>query len=161
MVICVSDYGMLYKRVFRLIGPLTPLKGHDCGALCEAACCRGGEGDGMLLFPGEQTELPVREAELGRLAVCSGACEREKRPLSCRIFPFFPTVDEKGRVRVKIDSRAMGICPLAQYSENVIFDRRFIRKLKRAGKLLAKDEACRSFMREVTLDIEALERFHV
>ena len=160
MVICVSDYDKLYDRVFRMLGTLTPLRGHDCGTLCGVSCCSGGDGDGMLLFPGEKTELPVKEAELGRLAVCSGSCERDKRPLSCRIFPFFPTVGEKGRVSVRIDSRAMGICPLAQYSENVIFDRRFVRRLGRAGRLLARDEECRSFMREVTLDIEALERLY-
>jgi len=41
-----------------IIGELTPLKGHDCGQLCSAACCKGDEQTGMLLFPGESTALP-------------------------------------------------------------------------------------------------------
>lgn len=160
MVITLTDYELLYARVFRAIGDKTPLKGHDCGALCEAACCRGDDGDGMLLFPGEKTAMRVVDTPNGRLAVCSGNCERDARPLSCRIFPFFPAVDEKGRVTVRIDSRAMGVCPLAQYSENVIFDRRFIGSLRRAGRILARDEDCRAFMRRITEEIEALDRFH-
>ncbi len=161
MVFYMSNYELLYKTVNELLGELTPLKGHDCGELCGAACCCGGEEDGMLLFPGESTTLCVTSASVGRLAVCDGHCCRDERPLSCRIFPFFPTVDEKRRVTVRIDSRAMRICPLAQYSENVIFDRKFIRRLKRGGKLLAKDDECFAFMREITLQIEELDRFFV
>ncbi len=154
------DYDKLYSKVFDIIGDKTPLKGHDCGKLCDAACCAGDDSDGMLLFPGERTEMPATLAALGQLVVCGGECDRSQRPLSCRIFPFFPAVDEKGRVKVVIDSRARRLCPLAAYSDNVIFDRSFIRAVGRAGRLLARDEACRSFMRQVTEEIEAIERFY-
>ncbi len=156
----MTDYSKIYEKVFSIIGEKTPLKKHDCGQLCDAACCAGGDTDGMLLFPGEETTLKVRDAALGRLAVCDGRCQRDSRPLSCRIFPFFPAVDENGRVEVVIDSRAKRLCPLAAYSENVVFDRSFIAAVKRAGRLLAKDSECRSFMREITLEIEAVERFY-
>ena len=156
----MTDRNAMYDKIYDIIGEKTPLKKHDCGQLCGAVCCTGGDNDGMLLFPGESTELPTRAAELGELAVCSGKCDRSKRPLSCRIFPFFPAVDEKGRVSVVIDARARRLCPLAAYSDNVIFDRSFISAVKHAGKLLAKDDDCRAFMREVTLDIEAIERFY-
>jgi len=156
----VTDYSFLYKKAFALIGDRTPLKKHDCGQLCEAACCSGGDEEGMLLFPGETTVLPTKKAALGTLAVCSGECVREERPLSCRIFPFFPAVDEDGKVSVVVDARARRLCPLAAYSDNVIFDRSFITAVKKVGKLLVKDDACRSFMREITAEIETIERFY-
>lgn len=139
------------------IGELTPLKGHDCGQLCSAACCKGDEQTGMYLFPNETTELRTIELPDGlRLAVCSGNCSREKRPLACMIFPFFPTVDDKGKVYAEIDSRAYSVCPLAVCSEEVIFDRRFIKAIKKAGKQLAKDEDCLEFMQTVTAQIDEI-----
>lgn len=51
----------------------------------------------MRLFPGETLKtgedgLPRGGFTLypGDLAVCSGRWRRDERPLSCRIFPFFP-----------------------------------------------------------------------
>ena len=94
----MTDYTRLYRKIDRIMGTLTPLRA-DCGALCDRACCKGDDCTGMRLFPGEQTRLRVRETDDGgRLAVCDGSCERAERPLACKIFPFFPTVDERGRV---------------------------------------------------------------
>jgi hypothetical protein len=46
----------------------------------------------MRLFPGEESPPQIKQLESGdRLAVCNGTCDRSKRPLACRIFPFFPT----------------------------------------------------------------------
>lgn len=144
----------LVERARELIGELTPLKGHDCGQLCGAACCRGDERTGMLLFPGEETSLRVIEENGMRLAVCDGSCERAKRPLACMIFPLFPTVDERGRVFVEVDKRACGLCPIAAHSEEVIFDRAFCRAVEKAGKLLATNEECLEFMQSVTEQID-------
>ncbi len=139
------------------IGNLTPLKGHNCGELCSAACCKGDSETGMRLFPGEDTVLDTVELpDGGRLAVCNGKCNREERPLSCMIFPFFPTVDEKGRVYAEIDPRAMGICPLAANCDVVKFDKAFIKAVKKAGKYLAKDESCLEFLRSVTEEIDEI-----
>ena len=33
---------------------ITPLKPFNCGKLCSARCCCGGDNDGMGLFPGEK-----------------------------------------------------------------------------------------------------------
>ena len=33
---------------------ITPLKPFNCGKLCSARCCSGGDNDGMGLFPGEK-----------------------------------------------------------------------------------------------------------
>ena len=104
----------MYKEAMEIIGELTPLRGHDCGKLCDCACCKGGEEDGMRLFPGEQTELEVKEADGGRLAVCTGTCDREKRPLACRIFPYYASIDKQTeRIRFRIDPRSVNVCPVA------------------------------------------------
>lgn len=146
------------QRAKECIGSLTPLKGHDCGRLCNAACCCGDEQTGMLLFPGEESTLRVDTlADGSRLAVCSGTCTRQERPLACMIFPFFPTVDENGKIYAEIDARAYHICPLAQHSDEVLFDRAFIRAVRKVGQILAKDERCLAFMRDVTAQIDELE----
>lgn len=139
------------------IGSLTPLKGHDCGQLCSGACCKGDEKTGMRLFPGETTLLNTTQLpDGGRLAVCDGSCDRETRPLACMIFPFFPTVNDRGKVYTEIDSRAFNVCPLAAHSDEVVFDRAFIKAVQKAGKCLAKDEECLQFMRSVTAEIDEI-----
>ena len=118
-----TDYGKLYKKAFSILGDLTPLKA-DCGTLCGGLCCKGDSTTGMLLFPHEESSLRVISTQMGdRLAVCNGSCNRAERPLSCRIFPFFPTVDEKGRVFVEKDLRAFRTCPLLMHSEEIVFDK--------------------------------------
>ncbi len=147
------------ERAKEIIADLTPLKGHDCGQLCSAACCKGDENTGMLLFPGEETTLQVTVLPGGdRLAVCSGTCPRSLRPLACMLFPFFPTVDEKGRVYAEIDARAYGVCPLAAHSDEVLFDRAFLRSVVRAGRVLAKDGECLEFMQRITAQIDEIEQ---
>ena len=143
---------MDYQRLYRLFAGVTPLK-TDCGVLCGAACCKGDDTVGMLLFPGEETSLPVYEAQGRRFVLCGGGCERAQRPLSCRIFPLFPAADEAGRITVTADLRGLSVCPLARQAENVRFDPRFVRRVKKAGKLLAKDPACLAFLRETAAEI--------
>lgn len=149
-----TDYERLYSKIFKILGDLTPLRA-DCGKLCDRACCKGDENTGMLLFPHEQSVLPVFETEFwGRLVVCNGICDRNTRPLACRIFPFFPTLDEKGRVFVEKDYRAFRLCPMLEHSDEIIFDPRFFRALKKVGKLLAKDAELREFLYNTTEEID-------
>lgn len=153
------EYRKLYERVYRILGELTPLT-VDCGVLCAGACCKGDENTGMRLFPHEESALVVKELpDGGRLAVCTGVCDRTRRPLACRIFPFFPTMDEKGRIFVEADSRAIRLCPLITHSDELIFDPRFFKALKKVGKLLAKDADCRAFLQEVTTEIDLYREF--
>lgn len=150
----MTDYPKLYETVFRTLGELTPLTA-DCGVLCDHACCKGDENTGMRLFPYEESVLCIKTIEDGgRLAVCDGACDRSKRPLACRIFPFFPTIDEKGKIFVEKDSRAQRLCPLLTHSDEIVFDPRFFKALKKVGKLLAKDPECRAFLYETTKEID-------
>ena len=154
-----TDYERLYEKVFRILGDRTPLRA-DCGKLCGAACCKGDENTGMRLFPHESSTLTVQETEDGgRLAVCNGTCDRTKRPLACRIFPFFPTIDERGRIFVEKDYRAESLCPMIEHSDEIAFDPRFFRALRRVGKILAKDEECRAFLEKSTEEIDLYYQF--
>lgn len=135
---------------------VTPLRA-DCGEICSKACCKGDENTGMLLFPLEETTLTVKEENGIRLAVCGGECDRSERPLSCRIFPFFPMVNDKGEIEAVIDSRGFGVCPLVEHSAEVKFDRRFLRTVRRAGKILMRDEDTRAFMTKMSEEIKAQE----
>ena len=155
-----TDYKKMYAKIFDILGNLTPLK-VDCGVLCSGACCKGDESIGMRLFPFEESTLNVTEnRENGvRLAVCDGTCDRTKRPLSCRIFPFFPTVDDRGKVYIEADMRAQRLCPLVSHIDEIEFDKGFFKALQKVGRILAKDEVCLEFMREVTEEIDTYAEF--
>ncbi len=154
-----NGYKKMYKKIYSLLGDTTPLKA-DCGLLCSQRCCSGSQNIGMLLFPGEETSLEVRENNGRRLALCSGKCDRAGRPLSCMIFPFFPAVDERGKISVVPDYRGVALCPLITNSEVIAFNGRFFKKLLKAGKLLAKDSGCREFMKEITGEINEAKELY-
>ena len=141
-----KDKRRLFRRVRRTLGRFTPLRA-DCGELCDRRCCSADEQTGMLLFPGERTDLPVQGDEKRRVAVCAGTCERRNRPLSCRLFPFLPVL-ENGKVTVQLDRRAMGVCPLVEASGHVRFSQRFLHRARRAGAQLFADEDCCRFLNE-------------
>lgn len=149
-----------FGKIYEIIGGLTPLRGHDCGQLCECACCAGdtGSGFGMRLFPGEDSALEIIENENGRFAVCGGKCDREQRPLACRIFPFYPAIDDDGEVTAIIDGRGARLCPLVRCCDDVIFDEDFIDAVEDAGRLLAADEDCAEEMRRATEEILIVNR---
>ncbi|MBR3692329.1 MAG: hypothetical protein IKL89_06485 [Clostridia bacterium] len=154
-----QKYRRMYARIFRILGDLTPLRA-DCGQLCGAACCKGDAQTGMRLFPHEESVLSVTETpDGGRLCVCDGSCDRKSRPLACRIFPFFPTVDDRGRIFVEPDMRAARLCPLIANADEILFDRRFFRALRRVGKILSRDPECRAYLREVTEEIDTFAAF--
>lgn len=156
-----TDYQKMYAKIFKLLGSLTPLKA-DCGLLCDGACCKGDDKTGMRLFPHEESELNVINTEDGvRLAVCDGTCDRAKRPLACRIFPFFPTIDEDGDIFVEEDSRAGLVCPMIGHSDEILFDRRFLKAVKKVGEILAEDEECREFLYQATEEIDMYRKFHL
>ncbi len=156
----MTDYQAMYDKIFRILGELTPLN-VDCGVTCGGACCKGDNKTGMRLFPHEETTLSVIETEDGgRLAVCDGTCDRATRPLGCRIFPFFPTIDEKGRMFVEADDRGRRLCPLISHADEIVFDKRFFKALKKVGKILAKDEECRAFLEDATAEIDTYRAFY-
>ena len=155
---CNTDYKKMYAKIFKILDDLTPLY-TDCGVLCDGACCKGDSKLGMRPFPGEQSfGLMLTPTDDG-IIVCDGSCDRNKRPLACRIFPFFPTIDEKGKIFVEPDYRAYRLCPLLSHSDEIVFNPKFFKALKRVGKILAKDEKCREFLYESTEEIDIYRKF--
>lgn len=148
----------LYEKAKRAIENHTPLKA-DCGQLCGGACCKGDENTGMILFPDEKTCFSVKEESGVRLAVCQGICNRRERPLACMIFPFFPCIDSDGNITVKPDLRGRHVCPMVEHINEISFDTVFLRRVARVGRILSKDKDCREFLREVSREIELLEKF--
>lgn len=125
-----------------LLKDITPLKG-DCGRYCGGACCQSDEDGqgGMLLFPGEETfyrDLPSGfslsrdDGVLPGLKIlaCEGDCEREDRPLACRLFPLLPT-----RSGCVMDRRGWAVCPLME-SGKAGLRKEFVEAVCRAGKIL-------------------------
>ena len=125
---------------------VTPLK-RDCGCVCGARCCRPLEGEetGMLLFPGEaeayagKAGFEVRKTARGDLLICSGTCDREDRPLSCRLFPLLPVIGDDGKVRAVTDLRAKAVCPLARQGKSAM-DPAFADAVCEAGEILAAED---------------------
>ncbi|NLG36593.1 MAG: hypothetical protein GX549_01160 [Clostridiales bacterium] len=105
------------------IGVLTPLRS-DCGRLCGAACCQGNEaGQGMLVYPGEllvrsfpqswrRERVTLPGYGSAPLICCDGPCEREERPLACRVFPLAPRLRPDGSFGVRMNPRGRPVCPL-------------------------------------------------
>ena len=156
-----KSYSDMYKRIFEIMGELTPLT-VDCGVLCGCACCKGDDKTGMRLFPFEESELNVTVTDEGnRLCVCDGTCDRNKRPLACMIFPFFPTIDDRGKIYVELDYRAKRLCPMIDHCDELLFDPKFLKAVKKVGKILAKDEECRGFLEESTAEIDTYKSFFI
>lgn len=132
------------KSCYSVLGKLTPLD-FDCGRLCEGRCCKGDEKTGMILFPGEENlidhTINIIENECGiKFAICNGSCNRNKRPLSCRIFPLFPMIkNENDEEYIELECDRRADCPLL--CGELKINRRFCKAVKRVGKyLLLNDE---------------------
>lgn len=139
-----------YARLQRL----TPIPA-DCGKLCDKRCCKGNEGDGMILFPGEDEDrLPpsfsISDSDIYgypvRFAACIGKCKREERPLACRIFPFAPYLDEEGALSIIADPRAKFMCPLLAEEALPLIDPHFLGTLEIVFADLLQEEDFRPML---------------
>jgi hypothetical protein len=148
---------ILYKKAYRLLKDSTPLK-FDCGLLCRSKCCSGDGDMGMYIYPGEEVMfkdhedfLCIKQDKLRDtdvlFAVCDGKCSRRYRPLSCRIFPFAPYIDDSGRLTVIEDPRAKYICPLLLESMDLKIESAFKRNVLYAFRALIRDDEIRRFIR--------------
>lgn len=146
---------------YSLLRNVTPLS-FDCGKICNGKCCKGDNKTGMVLFPGEEKILDkdinvITDDEGFKIAVCGGVCNRNYRPLSCRIYPLFPVIkNENGReyIQVEIDPRAD--CPLC--SEEYEFTKNFIKAVKRVGKYLLLNEETANTYRKISAEIEDINK---
>ena len=142
---------------------ITPLK-RDCGRVCGARCCQSCEGEetGMLLFPGEEAlyrDLDgwrIAETASGRMVICPGECNREERPLACRMFPLLPVIRD-GHIRAVTDQRARAVCPLARQGIRAMGPE-FTDAVREAGEILAADERQRRMLETLTAEQDELRQ---
>jgi hypothetical protein len=162
----------LYEKVYDILEKVTPLQS-DCGALCGKACCHSPDEDaGMYLFPGEEamySEVPpwlkieLSDFTYGNnksvlIAICTDRCQRELRPLACRIFPLTPYMAHNGVMSIKIDPRAVPMCPLAKQFASDTLDENFVDAVVRAFRLLSKEKEIQSFVLGISRLIDEQER---
>lgn len=146
--------GEILDRAYAAIGALTPM-GQDCGALCGAACCQldaDGQG-GVYLFPGEAERLEgcdwvarIDPHPFAPVMLCRGTCDRERRPLGCRIFPLTPAPGKDGRWTVRLDARARAMCPLTAGGIRALAPA-FTRAVRDALRAVAGDPEGEAFLR--------------
>ena len=142
-------------RAYAAIGESTPLCS-DCGALCGAACCESdGDGQGGVdLLPGEKDlvgdaewmEISHDPSMDTEMIVCTAMCEREKRPVLCRVFPLCPVIGRNGKWTVRMDARARAMCPLTRGGVRGL-DPEFVRGCMRAVRILAEEPDGADFLR--------------
>ncbi len=165
------DQFSLYQTAYQILNKSTPLR-FDCGKLCNRACCQNlacdieaGEDSGMYLFPGE--EHMIQEAvskgapvffdiipvhfEFNphipiSLATCKGQCDRNLRPLACRIFPLTPYLTEKDILVIRIDPRAIPICPLADDLKHNKLHPDFVNNVRKACRILITDPLIKDYI---------------
>ncbi len=144
-----------------LLSQETPLR-RDCGRLCARACCRpdGAHLSGMLLFPGEEAlyETPQQGFILHEkgLLTCSGECERDTRPLACRVFPLAFTL-RGGEPGVRMDPRAFAVCPLAESGVEGLSSS-FVNAAKQAARILCANPETFAFIQAQDEFIRGLTR---
>lgn len=151
-----------YSYIYKLTENVTPLP-VDCGQLCDGSCCKGDEDTGMYLFPGEKVmyeNLPdwanIRKCGFSfgvhkvDFISCTGKCDRSLRPLACRIFPLFPYIDITGELKIIMDPRGKGICPLARALDILELDRKFTDVVKYISKLMMKNPLLYTYMFELS-----------
>lgn len=160
-----------YNAVYAQIGSLTPINA-DCGRLCGGKCCEVTEEiTGMYLFPFENamyenmpqwgeiydTDFSYGDEKYIDLFTCDGTCERDKRPLSCRIFPLAPYKKRGGKLEIIMDPRGKGLCPLASVMKIEDLDKEFVSAVRKAMLLCLKEENCREFIYSLTESFDSAE----
>ncbi len=152
----------ILERAKEAIGELTPLY-MDCGRLCDGECCKTDEDGkgGVYLFPGEHAECfpwgSVETDEFGEMLLCEDWCDREQRPLACRIFPLTPVRNREGKWTVRLDARARRMCPLYRSGLKGM-NPEFVRAAAQAIRIIAQSEEGEDFL-ERWADLE--ERYHL
>lgn len=144
------------KKAYDVLGDLTPLK-TDCGKMCSSACCKGD--GGMYLFPGEYELLKdgagfkFQKQELEGYGevyfmTCNNTCNRDNRPLSCRVFPLVAKFID-GKLFLRLDARGRSVCPLTQKSI-LSLDRKFLEAVKKVLIMLCEDDRISQYLNAVS-----------
>lgn len=156
-----------YEAAYAALDELTPIPA-DCGRLCRKKCCRGGKDDGMLLFFREDEfldgqrflKLSARDFAGGtaQMAVCRGRCQREWRPLSCRIYPFAPRLID-GKIEVQPDPRAAFSCPLLDPGAKEYLNPAFLEAVRQAFTSLLALPGMPEFLTRYTKMLADYDKF--
>ena len=158
----IVDYISIYQKAYSIVGDKTPLN-TDCGVLCSKICCESEytDGDrGMFLFPEEErmyddlpywVELKPTEIEYAPgkniiLAVCNGKCDRERRPLACRIFPLAGVINTDNKLRIIMDIRGKSMCPIVFAMQVDEIDVSFVKSVTKALKYLSPYKKIMEFL---------------
>ncbi|MGN1098595.1 MAG: hypothetical protein ACI4SS_06845 [Clostridia bacterium] len=162
------SYKKMYEMAYEVLEDVTPIKA-DCGLLCDKACCKVEEEiTGMYLFPEENVmfrDLPPYarlydtdfEYDYGRYAdlfTCDGHCDRSRRPLACRIFPLLPYWHEGEEMKIIVDPRGKGMCPMARTLEVKDFDPDFVDAVTRSMNIIMKNKQARNFVDALSRQID-------
>lgn len=116
----------------------------------------------MLLFPGEDALYrdregwTIRQTPAGPMVICPGTCNREERPLACRLFPLLPVI-RSGTVKAAVDQRAYAVCPLARQGIRAL-DPEFAEAVREAGRMLAEDGEQYRFLEVLTEEQDELKQ---
>lgn len=160
----MTDKIYYIKKAYELLERVTPLT-YDCGKLCSGRCCKGDSDTGMWVFPYEEElladvdgfTLKDCDGNMGyKMVVCNGSCDRKKRPLACRIYPFFPMITDGG-YDVRADIRGISSCPVLY--ENIKPDYAFIRQVRKIARLFDRDETLRNYISDINLMLDETENF--
>lgn len=157
----------ILKTAYEILDKVTPLR-LDCGSLCERACCsnNGEEETGMYLFPGEKdlladckdwlTITPLDHVRAGLyLARCNESCPRSLRPLACRIFPLTPYLTTNEILQIKMDPRAVQVCPLARGMKRNDLRPEFVKAVRKASILLISDPSIKEYIKDLSRMLDA------
>ena len=164
-------YDILYDNVRKRLSRLTPLP-FDCGRLCGGACCEGDNDSGMYLFPFEEnfykgkTDFEILDSELlysdntpVKFICCTNSCNRDFRPISCRIFPLFPYYKKDTGLKVIIDPRAKSICPITYPETEKYIQKAFYREVELFAKYLIKTQKGADFLESVSCILDDFINF--
>jgi len=152
-----------YQDLYHRLNEITPLV-VDCGELCSSACCNQEYGQGVFLFPGEEIMFegksswsPIIQVE-GRQALnCEGVCERNERPLFCRIFPLFPYISTEDTVEIIFYSPMSYLCPLIKLKDFSILAEDFLDEMEDIADSLIAQPECLSFLKQISREIDQFE----
>ena len=110
----------------------------------------------MPFLPGDEVSVDCLNTAQGLMTVCPGRCERDERPLACRLFPLLPLPGKDGGIRVVTDQRAKAVCPLARQGKSAM-DPAFREAVREAGEILAAEDEQASFLRMLAQEQEELK----
>lgn len=134
-----------YKTIYRKLDEISPVP-FDCGTVCNAACCHGGDDDGIHLLPGEEAVHEANDWQsmekngTSFFVKCKGSenCNRSLRPIQCRTFPLMPVLNMDGKVEMVINDMELSYsCPLIDADAEL--DKDFVKVTREIWETLAKD----------------------